>query len=178
MEDNQKYLTDSVQVPFIKPVQVFEIDSAGVTLTGFDEIFINIPPNAISHDHDINKAHLEVGVCLYGPFQFQKNRRLISPILRLCMREGVTLTKPIKVTLPHILSELSVEELEAFGVGFAKAKHDYIINANGTRVHEFEPSLDKASYCLSDGKAYGVLQTTHFCYLCLQANKDRQDACN
>ena len=172
--DLQKCPTE-VQAPFIKPVQIFEVDSSGATLTGFDEIIIDIPPDAISHDYDINKAHLEVGVCLYGPFQFQEKCRLISPILRLCMQEGgVALKKPIKVTLPHILSELSKEELKAFGVGFAKAKHDYIINESGSKVHVFEPSLDEASYLFSDGKAYGVLQTTHFCYLCLQAELDRQ----
>ena len=170
--DSQKCPTEE-QVPFIKPVQVFEVDSSGTTLTGFDEIVIDIPPNAISHDYDINKAHLEVGVCLYGPFQFQENYRLISPILRLCMQEGVTLNKPITVTLPHVLSELSKEELKAFGVGFAKAKHDYTTNESGSRVHVFEPSSDEASYLLSNGKAYGILQTTHFCYLCLQAEMDR-----
>ena len=176
--DLQKCPTE-VQIPFIKPVQVFEIDSSGATLTGFNEIIIDIPPNAISCDYDISKAHLEVGVCLYGPFQFQEKSRLISPILRLCMQErGIVLQKPIKVTLPHILTELSKEELKVFGVGFAKAKHECITNKSGSRVHVFEPSTDDASYFFSDGKAYGILQITHFCYLCLQAKIDGQVARN
>ena len=155
------------QVPFIKPVQILEFDGTGAIFTGFDEIKVEIPPNSISPGI---KAYLQIGVCLYGPFVFKENYRLISPVLWLCLKEALTLRKPIKITLPHILSEGSEKELAVLGVGFAKASHDYVI---GKQTFVFQPSYEVSHYYSSEGKGYGVIETDHFCFYCLQANKDR-----
>lgn len=168
--DKQGFTVDRKLLPFIKPVQILEFDSTGAVFKIFDEIMVDIPPDAIPPG--IN-AHLEIGVCHYGPFMFKENYRLISPILWLCLQEAMTLTKPIKVTLPHILSELSEKELAFFGVGFAKANHECVIDASGKQTYVFQPCLDMVShYYSSDGKGYGVLQMSHFCFLCLQAKRD------
>ena len=160
-------------VPFIKPRQILEFDSTGAVFTGFDEIKIDIPPNAIL---DGVRGRLEVGVCLYGPFKFEEDYRPISPILWLCLQGNIHLEKPIKVTLPHILPDLSEEDLASSGVGFAKAIHDCVTNASGEGVFQFQASLDKASYYSCGGKGYGVLQTDHFCFTCLEAKKKHKIA--
>ena len=154
-------------VPFIGSRQILEFNSTGAVFTGFDEIKIDIPPNAIPYGI---RGRLEVGVCLYGPFMFEENYQPISPILWLCLQGNIRhLAKPIRLTLPHILPDLSEEDLVSFGIRFVKANHDHVTNANGERVYKFQPSLDETSYYSSGGKGYGVLQTDHFCYMCLEA---------
>ena len=66
---------------------------------------------------------IEVGVCLYGPFTFERDCRPISPIVWLCLQGNTDLKKPMTVTIPHVLSDISVEELSYFEVGFMKADH-------------------------------------------------------
>lgn len=159
-------------IPFIKPVQILKFDSTGAVFVGFDEIKIDIPPNAIP---DGSTGYLEVGVCLYGPFTFEKDYRPISPILWLCLQgENTHLDEPVIVTLPHILPDLSEKELASSGVRFATANHDCIPDASGERMYKFRPYRNiKTFYYSSMGKGYGVLQTRHFCYICLES-KDPQ----
>ena len=156
------------RIPFIIPPQCLEFDSSGADFVGFDEIRIQIPPLAIP---DGRTGRLEIGVCLYGPFKFDKNYRLISPILLLCLRGENTrhgLDKPMKVTLPHILPDLSMDELASLGVGFAKAGHNCITDASGERVYKFQPIEGKSFYYAGGGKGYGTLETNHFCFMCLK----------
>ena len=161
-------------IPFIKPPQTLEFDSAGTEFVGFDEIRIEIPPNAIPVR---SNGSLQVGVCLYGPFMFEENHQPISPILWLCLQgENTRLDKPISVTLPHVLPDLSEGELASLGVRFAKAGYECVTNNCGERVYQFQPSLGKASYYWNGGRGFGVLQTDHFCYLCLQAGLTRDPA--
>ena len=160
------------RIPFIIPPQCLEFDSSGADFVGFDEIRIQIPPLAIPNG---STGRLEIGVCLYGPFKFDKNYRLISPILWLCLQgENTHLDKPVKVTLPHIFPDLSKEELVSFGVRFAKANHkrDYVDNASGERVYQFQPSVDKSLYYTGGGKGYGTLETDHFCFMCMVAGSE------
>ena len=158
---------------FIKPRQILEFNSTGAVFTGFDEIKIKIPPNAIP---DGVRGRLEVGVCLYGPFMFEENYSPISPILWLCLQENIHLAKPIRVTLRHILPDLSEEDLASFGVRLAEASCDCVTNASGESLYKFQPSLDKASCYSIGGKGYGVLQTDHdFCFMCLEAESTTDD---
>ena len=159
------------QIPFIIPPQSLEFDSSGADFVGFGEIRIQIPPHAFPNG---GTGRLEIGVCLYGPFKFEKNRRPISPILWLCLQGENTrhgLDKPVKVTLPHILPDLCKDELASFGVGFAKAGHDCVTDASGERVYQFRPSEGKSFYYAGGGKGYGTLETDHFCFMCLVAEK-------
>ena len=159
-----------IRVPFIIPPQLLEFDSSGADFVGFDEIRIQIPPHAIPEG---STGWLEVGVCLYGPFKFEKNYRPISPILWLCLRgQNTRLDKPVKVTLPHIFLDLSKDELASFGVKFAKAGHDCVTDSCGERVYNFQPSESKSFYYAGGCKDYGTLETDHFCFLCLVAEND------
>ena len=63
-----------LDIPFIKPRQILEFNCSGAKFIGFNEIGIDIPPNAIP---DGSTGSLEVGVCLYGPFKFETNHRPI-----------------------------------------------------------------------------------------------------
>ena len=155
-----------IRVPFIIPPQSLEFDSSGADFVGFDEIRIQIPPHAIPNG---STGRLEVGVCLYGPFKFEKNYRPISPILWLCLQgENTRLDKPVSITLPHILSDLPKAELASFGVRFAKAGHDCITDESGERVYKFQPCEHKSFYYTGGGKGYGTLKTNHFCFMCLE----------
>ena len=154
----------NIRVPFIIPPQSFEFDSSGADFVGFDEIRIQIPPHAIP---DGSTGRLEVGVCLYGPFKFDENYQLISPILWLYL--NTRLNEPVKITLPHILPNLSKDELAAFGVRFAKASHDCVTDASGERVYQFQQSVGSPFYYAGGGKGYGTLETKHFCFMCLEA---------
>ena len=155
------------RISFIIPPQLLEFDSSGADFVGFDEIRIQIPPHAIPNE---STGRLEIGVCLYGPFKFEKNYRQISPILWLCLQgENTRLDKPVKVTLPHILPDLSKDELASFGVRFAKAGHDCVTDASGERVYQFRPSEGKSFYHAGGDKGYGTFETDHFCFMCLEA---------
>ena len=162
------------RIPFIIPPQLLEFDSSGADFVGFGEIRIQIPPYAIP---DGSTGRLEIGVCLYGPFEFDKNCRPISPILWLCLQgENTLFKKPAKVTLPHIFPDLSNEELASLGVRFAKANHVGVTNASGERVYQFRWSAGKSFYYASGGKGYGTLETRHFCFICLKSGITKRSA--
>jgi hypothetical protein len=162
--------SEDKRIPFIIPPQSLEFDSSGADFVGFDEIRIQIPPHAIP---DGSTGRLEVGVCLYGPFMFEENYRLVSPVLWLCLQgENTRLDKSVKVTLPHIiLPDLPKDKL---GIRFAVASHhsDCVTDASGERVYRFQPSLDKSSYYAGGGKGYGTLEINHFCFMCLEAENN------
>jgi hypothetical protein len=69
--------------------------------------------------------------------------------------------KPIIITLPHFLSLKNQQVIQSIGPTFLKAKHE----RNQNQMYEFLPA---------DGTVYfeplrnsGVLQTTHFCSVCI-----------
>jgi hypothetical protein len=78
----------------------------------------------------------------------------------------------MRVTLPHILPDLSIEQFASFGVRFAKASHHCVIDASGERVYQFQPSVGKSSYYAGGGKGYGTLETDRFCFMCLEAESN------
>ena len=124
-----------------------------------------VPPGAI--------VHLEVAVALYGPFQFSKGKRPISPILWVCLQEDVALLKPISIVLPHTLNNLNPEDVMIFGIQLAKADHrEYITTTEGEREFVFKPyhgvELELKS---TPNRSYVVMETDHFCFICLEMNK-------
>ena len=117
-------------------------------------------------------THVEIGVMpMYGPFLFAENTRPISPIVWLCLTDkNVQLKKPLKITLPHILSRLTVEKSRYYDVTFAKALH----SDSSIGMYNFQ-SVDGGMELFSDGdQSYGTLETSHFCYICITA-KDKPD---
>ena len=110
------------------------------------------------------KIQFEIGVAMYGPFKFVDDVRPISPILWICPLDEVTkLNKPFQLVLPHFLSGNKVQDHQ---VGFAKANHsNYEENCYTFSLCDTTPI-----FASSGSKSYGILETNHCCFYCLEAN--------
>ena len=139
------------------------------------------PQQYIIQDHDITLKlpegavdlgeilHLEIGVAMYGPFQFPENTQAISPIIWLCPVENTELKKPFQLTVPHFLTELSEDKLYHHEVAFAKASHHIIKDYE--RGYSFHVCDTKPVFTSHYHKFYGVLVSQHFCFYCLKARQ-------
>ena len=158
------------KIPFLHH-QVLECDSSGQEFNIIEhDTTVEIPKGAVSEGE---KLCLEVGVAMYGPFKFTDDSQPISPILWLCfLNEDVKVNKPIKITVPHFLTGLTESRLQEHRVSFAKANHKDYIPQEDYIVYNFEPSEDtKTQFISRNDKSYGVLETTHCCYLCIKAKR-------
>ena len=156
------FLSSLPVVPFVDPIDVLKCDSSGRTFTNVDhDISLRVPPGAIA---DGVTVHIEVGVTLHGPFQFPPGTRPISPIIWLCMQEGIPFQKPVEVILPHFLHDW--EDLQ---LGFLKADHS-ITNTDCGKKYTFHPVNDSVMDFKSENNTgFGILSTYHFCFLCIEA---------
>ena len=156
------------QVPFLFH-KILAVDNSGVEYTIEDhDITLRFPGGCIAEGE---KLQLEIGVAMYGPFKFVDDVQPISPILWLCpLDENVTvLNKQFQLILPHFLSGDKVQDHQ---VGFAKASHkNYDKNHYIFHVCDTEPI-----FASTGSKSYGVLETNHCCFYCLQAENTLQIA--
>lgn len=84
-------------------------------------------------------------------------------------RESLLL-KPVEITLPHCLTDLTENDPVKDDIGFLKANHhnDYT-TSSGKRVYQFREAEgdvwfpDPSNNCV-------VLYTKHFCFECLKVN--------
>ena len=122
---------------------------------------LEIPAGAIPEGVTLS---IDIGVALYGPFQFPQGLRPASPVFWICVRqlEFSEFEKPITVTLPHFFSLNQDKDAESLGLTFLKARHE----RNQDQLYEFQPLTDGV-VCFNPCKKSGVLQTTHFCSLCV-----------
>ena len=144
---------------------VLECDCNGQEYTNITHgITLRIPEGAITKGKIV---HFEVGITMYGPFIFPENTRPISPILWLCLLEEDTeLNKPFQIVIPHYL----VGNFHHYHVEFAKAHHNnYIVNSNSQLFYTFYGLAKDPKLTSEQGQNYGILETDHFCYLCLKA---------
>ena len=158
-------------VPFVDPVTVLECDSSGREYTNVShDITLRIPENAIPQG---SKVHFEVATALFGPFKFPKDSRPISPILWICTQEDITFQKPIEVVLPHILNnQFTADDVNRFGLQFHKADHkDFSTRFDGRRHYNFKPFDAKMKFICENNESFGILHTTHCCFLCITAKK-------
>ena len=161
-------------VPFVDEITVLAFDSSGKECTNIDhDITLKVPENAIPQG---SVVHFEVAVALYGPFNFPEGRMPISPILWICQQEGIALRKPIEVVLPHILNNrLTNEDISRYDLQFYKADHtDYIIEPNRGHRYVFRPLDDDIQFMSTKDDSYGVLRTTHCCFLCITAMQNAE----
>ena len=157
------------KIPFLHH-QVLECGSSGLEFNIIKhDITVKISKGCVSEGE---KLCLEVGVAMYGPFKFTDDSQPISPILWLCfLNENVKVNKPIQITVPHFLTGLTESRLLQHRVSFAKANHKDYIPQGDYIVYNFEPIEDKTQFISTKDKSYGVLETTHCCYLCIRAKK-------
>ena len=156
-------------VPFIDEVTILEFDSSGKEYTNISHgITLKIPENTISQG---SVVHFEVAVALYGPFQFPEDRRPISPILWICPQEDIVLQKPIEIILPHVLNNgLTNEDISRYDLKFYKANHtDHIIKPNRHHQYVFRLMNGDVQFISKKDESFGILQTTHCCFLCITA---------
>ena len=157
-------------ISFIDPLVVFKCDSAGETYTDDSHgISVTIPKSAISEGQVV---HFEIAVTLHGPFTFTSGKRPISPMFWICTQEKVKFKKPIEVKLPHLLPGLTNNEALKYGVNFAKATH--FTGDPKSLAFEFKPCYTKQQFIVDEHGTYGTLQTTHCCFMCIEANQSRE----
>lgn len=160
-----------VPVPFQDQVQILEFDSTGREYKNSEHgITISIPEGAIPQGEIV---HMEVAVALHGPFQFSSGKRPISPILWLCTQEDVTFLKPFTIVLPHTMIDLSPDDVQKFGVSFAKADHRSTTLHDGKQKYVFKSFRQDVTAALEtdNGRGFAILQVDHCCFLCLQMNE-------
>ena len=158
-------------VPFIDPVMTFECDSSGREYTNKNhDITVRIPENAIPQGSIV---YFEVATTLFGPFKFPKDRRPISPILWVCTQEDIIFQKPMEVVLPHILNnQFTTRDVNHFDLQFYKADHnDFSTHIDGCHYYNFKPFDAKMKFICENNESFGILHTTHCCFLCITAKK-------
>ena len=159
-------------VPFLDPVSVLQCDYTGCIYKNSDQdIIVKIPRGAISKGKIV---HVEVGVTLYGPFDFGE-RRPISPILWICPQENVTFLKPIEIVMPHILANLTQKDIEFFGIQFSKAIHeDYTVSSNDQKKYMFHTIESESHFSSGVNGSFGVIKSDHCCFFCISAIVDHK----
>ena len=165
---NQNTLDSSTNLPvpsidhlFINPAEVLCISSKGnVYREDSLGLCIDIPEGAVPEG---SLLHLEIGMCLYGPFKFCGD--LLAPILMLHPKNVVKLSKQIIVTIPHIVEDATDSDVEAFGIQVIKADHN-------TETSEcIFDSIGECDLCFHPlgGHKCATFSLPHFCFISLQA---------
>ena len=132
-----------------------------------NDFSLEIPEGAIPEGERLT---IDVGVALFGPFQFPEGLRTVSPVFWVCVRDNPNFqfSKPVTVTIPHFLHLENDGDIQSLGLAFLKAHH----NKNNDGLHELQPTDGEIEF--EPSQKFGVLKTTHFCSLCI-ACRDRPD---
>ena len=148
---------------------------SNLTSTGQRYMYVNkandfsleIPKGAIPEGESIT---IDIGVALYGPFQYPEGLRPVSPVFWVCVRDKTNFQflKPVTVSIPHFLNIDSEDDIESPGMTFLKGTHDM----NSQNMYEFQPT--DGDMLFEPFKTYGALQTIHFCYLCISSKVSRK----
>ena len=128
-----------------------------------NDFSLEIPEGAIPEGERLT---VDVGVALFGPFQFPEGLRPVSPVFWVCVRDNPNfqLSKPVTVTIPHFLDLENDEDIQCLGLTFLKATH----NKNSDRLYEFQSTDGEMDF--KSVKTRAILKTTRFCYDCIAAN--------
>ena len=121
---------------------------------------LEIPAGTISEGESIT---IDIGVALYGPFQYPEGLRPVSPVFWVCVRDrkDFQFLKPVKLTIPHCLNLNSHDDIESLGLIFLKGDHEM----NPQQMYQFQQA--EGDVLIEPLKKYGVIKTTHFCSQCI-----------
>ncbi len=134
---------------------MYRDDSLGISIT--------VPEGAVP---EFTIFPIEIGTCLYGPFQFAEGSTLISPILMLCPQKNIPLKKPITVTLPHLLTEATKSDIESFNIRVVKADHESLLFFDfDVKKCLFEDINLCESRISFDNRNSITFSVSHFCFL-------------
>ena len=149
-------------IPFMHHC-ILKCDYHGLEYTFDDhDITLNVPEGAVAENEII---HIEIDATIYGSFAFPKNAQPISPIIWLCMLEKDTkLRKPLRLIIPHFLSDLTRDQLYNHQVGFTKASHHNYIIENSEMKYKFHLCDSEPLFASKGNKSYAVLESDHCCF--------------
>ena len=121
-----------------------------------NDFSLEIPEGAIPEGERLT---IDVGVALFGPFQFPEGLRPVSPVFWVCVRDNPNFkfSKQVTVTIPHFLHLENDEDIQSLGLTFLKADHKKY-----DELYEFKPTDGEMEFA-----NFGILKTDHFCCLCL-----------
>ena len=138
----------------------FSFMSPQKTYVDENDFRLHIPEGAVPGCATVPSISVEVA--LFGSFQFPEGLRPVSPLFWVCFGDNnFQFSKPVAVTIPHFLDLEKDEDIQSLGLTFLKANHD----KNSEGLYEFRPTDGEMIF----EPFYGVLTSTHFCYLCIAA---------
>ena len=128
---------------------------------------LEIPAGAIPEGESIT---IDIGVALYGPFQYPEGLRPVSPVFWVCVRDqkDFLFVKPVKLAIPHCLHLKQYDDIESLGLTFLKGDHEM----NSQQMYQFQPA--EGDVLIEPFKIHAVIKITHFCSLCFSC-KERRD---
>ena len=167
---NQRGISGKCPIPDYMTLisTVSDCTSEGKVFTDETNDFsLEIPEGTIPEGQRLT---IDVGVALFGPFQFPEGLRPVSPVFWVCIRDNASLQfpKPATVTIPHFLNLENDDDIQSLGLTFLKADH----NTDPEGVLKFFPSNGKISF--QPSSKFGVLQTSHFCSLCIGCDDKKE----
>ena len=127
-------------------------------LNGFK---LRIPRGAIPEGESLT---IDIGVALYGPFQYPEGLRPVSPVFWICVRNRkhhIRFQKPVHITLQHCLNVDSEEDTRLLELTFLKGDHEM----NSDEKYQFHVAKDQSVFKANTD--CGTLYTYHFCYQCI-----------
>ena len=130
----------------------------------YNDFGLKIPAEAIPEGDSIT---IDIGVALYGPFQYPESLRPVSPVFWVCVRDqkDFQFLKPVKVTIPHCLNLESHDDIESLGLTSLRGNHEM----SSKKMYQFQQVEGYVLFELL--KKHGIIETTHFCSLCISCNE-------
>ena len=130
---------------------------------------LEIPEGAIP---ERERVIIDIGVALYGPFQYPEGLRPVSPVFWVCVRgrEKFHFLKSVKITIEHCLSLDRQTDIHSLGLTFVKGDHNE--STNQKHLLKRLQGDEKCEFIANDNHA--VLHTNHFCYQCIVSNISKE----
>ena len=160
--------------PFIKPVDKLEISSNSGRYCNVPlGVYIDIPRGAVPESRLLR---VEVGVCLYGPFEFPGNLYPITPILMLHPQHDVQLNKSVRITLPHVIESATDTDVKALGIKVIKGSPNCQLGESGQYVFDKTIEDSNLSFYTIGSKGFVTFLLSHFCFITVLASTKREVA--
>ena len=147
---------------FIRITTLTECSHEGLVFyDGANEFGLEISEGAIPEQETVA---IDIGVAMYGPFEFPEGLKPVSPVFWVCVRESKLsrFLKPVTITIPHCVDLDRCETIDSLGLTFLKGEHDI----NFQHTYQFQ-TVEEAEMVFEAHQTKGTLKTTHFCSLCI-----------
>ena len=133
--------------------------SGGIYHNLLHGVTLRIPEGAIPTGQT---WEISIGVCYSGNFKFPDCLSPVSAIVWLCNSPNADFLVPIEVIIPHFLDCEATDDAQHMGIRFLKASH-----ISTVKEIPFISVDGEVDFTLLKNK--GILQTRHFCFLCISA---------